>query len=94
MYHLMYHLMSRLLPQVTLLSQGRLMYHGPQHGLVAWFSGHLGHPYDAARDGIASDWAMDLISVGFGGREDSGDNGGGGGDVAVRLLGVEGGSYL
>ena len=34
--------------QVTLLSQGRLMYHGPTEGLQDWF-GRLGYAYDPDR---------------------------------------------
>jgi ATP-binding cassette subfamily G (WHITE) protein 2 len=48
---------------VTLLSCGRLMYHGPRDGLVDWFGG-LGYEYDAALHGVVSDWALDLVACG------------------------------
>jgi len=50
--------------QVTLLASGRLMYHGPRDGLVEWF-GSRGYHYDAALHGVASDWALDLVAIGF-----------------------------
>ncbi len=49
--------------QVTLLSCGRLMYHGARDGLVDWFS-TLGYHYDAALHGVVSDWALDLVACG------------------------------
>ena len=49
---------------VTLLASGRLMYHGARDGLVEWF-GSRGYHYDAALHGVASDWALDLVAVGF-----------------------------
>ncbi|GBF99632.1 ABC transporter G family [Raphidocelis subcapitata] len=54
----------RLYDKVTLLSQGRLLYHGPAAALVLWFQG-LGYSFDAARHGSAPDWALDLVSLGF-----------------------------
>lgn len=50
--------------QVTLLSSGRLMYTGPTGGLVPWFTS-LGYAYDPEIHGMASDWALDLVSLGF-----------------------------
>jgi hypothetical protein len=49
---------------VTLLASGRLMFHGACDDLVPWF-GHLGYPYDASLHGVASDWALDLVAIGF-----------------------------
>jgi len=51
-------------PQVTLLASGRLMYSGPRDGMVDWF-GSRGYHYDAALHGVASDWALDLVAIGF-----------------------------
>lgn len=51
-------------PQVTLLASGRLMYTGPTDGLVRWFTS-LGYYYDPTEHGMASDWALDLVSLGF-----------------------------
>ncbi len=50
--------------QVTLLASGRLMYYGPRDGLVEWF-GARGYHYDAGMHGVASDWALDLVAIGF-----------------------------
>uniref|UniRef100_A0A383VRM2 ABC transporter domain-containing protein n=1 Tax=Tetradesmus obliquus TaxID=3088 RepID=A0A383VRM2_TETOB len=50
--------------KVTLLASGRLMFHGVCDDLVPWF-GHLGYPYDASLHGVASDWALDLVAIGF-----------------------------
>jgi hypothetical protein len=49
---------------VTLLASGRLMFHGVCDDLVPWF-GHLGYAYDASQHGVASDWALDLVAIGF-----------------------------
>ncbi|KAI8470965.1 MAG: hypothetical protein J3K34DRAFT_520870 [Monoraphidium minutum] len=49
---------------VTLLSCGRLMYTGIRDGLVEWFASR-GFDYDAGVHGVASDWALDLVAVGF-----------------------------
>ena len=49
---------------VTLLANGRLMYYGKTDGMVPWF-GRLGYHYDPALHGVASDWALDLVAVGF-----------------------------
>jgi ATP-binding cassette, subfamily G (WHITE), member 2 len=49
---------------VTLLASGRLMYTGARDGLVEWF-GSLGYPYDPTLHGVASDWALDLVAIGF-----------------------------
>jgi len=48
---------------VTLLSCGRLMYHGARDGLVEWFA-TLGYHYDPALHGVVSDWALDLVACG------------------------------
>ncbi|KAF6258116.1 hypothetical protein COO60DRAFT_1520342 [Scenedesmus sp. NREL 46B-D3] len=50
--------------QITLLSSGRLMYTGPTEQLVPWFTS-LGYAYDHELHGMASDWALDLVSLGF-----------------------------
>ncbi|KAF6255774.1 hypothetical protein COO60DRAFT_1533203, partial [Scenedesmus sp. NREL 46B-D3] len=50
--------------KATLLASGRLMFHGVRDDLVPWF-GHLGYPYDASQHGVASDWALDLVAIGF-----------------------------
>jgi hypothetical protein len=55
--------------QVTLLSKGRLMYHGPTSAMVPWFN-VLGYPYDPAIHGAPSDWVLDLVSLGFDKRSD------------------------
>lgn len=52
------------LDQVTLLANGRLMYTGPTEDLTRWFTS-LGYHYDPAEHGMASDWALDLVSLGF-----------------------------
>jgi hypothetical protein len=50
--------------QVTLVASGRLMFFGPPDDLVPWFD-RLGYKYDAAAHGVASDWALDLVAIGF-----------------------------
>ncbi|KAF8066171.1 abcG22 [Scenedesmus sp. PABB004] len=50
--------------KVTLLAGGRLMYHGQREGMTAWF-GSLGYTHDPLQQGVASDWALDLVAVGF-----------------------------
>eukprot|EP00879_Flechtneria_rotunda_P012451 GHRR01013002.1.p1 GENE.GHRR01013002.1~~GHRR01013002.1.p1 ORF type:complete len:725 (+),score=270.17 GHRR01013002.1:301-2175(+) len=52
------------LDQVTLLSSGRLMYTGPTRDFVPWFSS-IGYNFNPVTHGIASDWALDLVSLGF-----------------------------
>ncbi|KAI8468849.1 MAG: P-loop containing nucleoside triphosphate hydrolase protein [Monoraphidium minutum] len=49
---------------VTLLASGRLMYHGPREGITPWF-GSLGYKYDSNLHGVPSDWALDLVAIGF-----------------------------
>jgi ABC-type multidrug transport system ATPase subunit len=49
---------------VTLLANGYLMYFGGTKGMVPWF-GRLGYHYDPALHGVSSDWALDLVAVGF-----------------------------
>lgn len=44
---------------------GRLLYFGPRESLVPWFSEVLGYDYDPQLHGVASDWVMDLVNVGF-----------------------------
>jgi hypothetical protein len=51
--------------QVTLLSSGYMMYSGEREGIVPWFDQGCGYPYDPAMHGLASDWIMDLVNVGF-----------------------------
>ena len=53
-----------MLWQVTLLSMGYVVYSGPPAGAVGWFNS-LGYQYNPLRDGCASDWLIDLVSVGF-----------------------------
>ncbi|GBF96283.1 ABC transporter G family [Raphidocelis subcapitata] len=48
----------------TLLASGRLMYTGPREGLTPWFSS-LGYAYDPNLHGVSSDWALDLVAIGF-----------------------------
>jgi len=50
--------------QVVLLSMGRMMYSGEREGLVPWFE-KCGYRYDPAMHGLASDWVMDLVNIGF-----------------------------
>lgn len=50
--------------QVTLLASGRLMYTGPTDDLVPWFKS-LGYYHDLQEHGVASDWALDLVALGF-----------------------------
>lgn len=50
--------------QVTLLANGRLMFHGPREDMVEWF-GSLGYVHNPLEHGVASDWALDLVAVGF-----------------------------
>lgn len=40
------------------------MFHGARDDLVPWF-GHLGYNYDPTLHGVASDWALDLVAIGF-----------------------------
>jgi hypothetical protein len=40
------------------------MYTGPTDGLTRWFTS-LGYHYDPSDHGMASDWALDLVSLGF-----------------------------
>lgn len=50
--------------RVTLLASGRLMYHGLRDNLVPWFATQ-GYSYDPTQHGVASDWALDLVAIGF-----------------------------
>ena len=43
---------------------GHVVYTGPPAGAVPWFK-TLGYEYVLVRDGSASDWLIDLVSVGF-----------------------------
>ena len=43
---------------------GHVVYTGPPGGAVPWFK-TLGYEYIPVRDGSASDWLIDLVSVGF-----------------------------
>jgi hypothetical protein len=40
------------------------MYSGPRDAMVEWF-GARGYHYDAGMHGVASDWALDLVAIGF-----------------------------
>lgn len=51
--------------QVLLVSAGMEMYFGARDGMVPWFSGQLGYPYQPTLHGVPSDWVMDLVNVGF-----------------------------
>ena len=53
--------------QALVVSSGFLVYSGPREGLVPWLAeGPLGYgPYDAQRHGVAADWVMDLVNIGF-----------------------------
>jgi ABC-type multidrug transport system ATPase subunit len=55
----------QLFDRVVLLSSGYMMYSGDREGLVPWFAEGCGYPYDPAMHGLASDWVMDLVNVGF-----------------------------
>eukprot|EP00775_Hariotina_reticulata_P008750 gene8750-8930_t len=46
---------------VTLLSSGRLMYHGPRDMLTPWFKS-LGYTRSSGEE---ADWALDLVATGF-----------------------------
>ena len=41
------------------------MFSGTVRDAVPWFTQKLGYDFDPAVSGIASDWLMDLVSVGF-----------------------------
>jgi ABC-type multidrug transport system ATPase subunit len=49
---------------MTLLANGRLMYTGPTDDMIDWF-GSQGYLYDPNLHGVPSDWALDLVAVGF-----------------------------
>lgn len=51
--------------QIVLLSLGRMMFSGACEDMVPWFVNHCGYPYDPKKHGLASDWVMDLVNVGF-----------------------------
>jgi hypothetical protein len=40
------------------------MYHGLRDNLVPWFATQ-GYSYDPTQHGVASDWALDLVAIGF-----------------------------
>jgi hypothetical protein len=56
------------------------MYHGPTAHMVSWFS-VLGYFYDPTVHGSASDWVLDLVSLGF--DKKGGEGGGGSGSAAA-----------
>lgn len=56
---------SACLVQAVLLSKGRMMYSGMRDGMVPWFVDHCHYTYDPGMHGLASDWVMDLVNVGF-----------------------------
>ena len=41
------------------------MFTGVVRDAVPWFTQKLGYDYDPAINGVASDWLMDLVSIGF-----------------------------
>lgn len=41
--------------RVLVLAAGRMMYEGPCGGVVPWFSGRLGYPYDPGGRGACSE---------------------------------------
>ncbi|GBF91578.1 hypothetical protein Rsub_04318 [Raphidocelis subcapitata] len=52
--------------EVSLLARGRLLYFGPCAEMGSWFEGGLGlGPWNPAKHGILSDWALDLVSIEF-----------------------------
>ena len=51
--------------QVVVLSEGVQLYAADPRGVVTWFANSLHYPFDQRADGAASDWLMDLVSVGF-----------------------------
>lgn len=53
------------LQRVTLVSKGRLMYHGPINDMVPWFDSLGYNDFDPAKHGVPSDWALDLVAIGF-----------------------------
>jgi hypothetical protein len=79
-----HHLSWCLLPQVTLLADGYLLFNGPAPGLAPWLGESLGRTYDPAVHGLPSDWALGLASAfGLGAvSEDSGCEGGRAGEAA------------
>lgn len=40
------------------------MYHGLRDNMVPWFATQ-GYSYDPTQHGVASDWALDLVAIGF-----------------------------
>lgn len=50
---------------MVVLSEGVQLYSADPSGVVAWFASSLHYPFDQRADGAASDWLMDLVSVGF-----------------------------
>lgn len=40
------------------------MFHGLREKMVPWFASQ-GYSYDASTHGVASDWALDLVAIGF-----------------------------
>jgi len=54
----------QMFDSVTLLANGRLMYTGKTDSMIDWF-GSQGYQYDSNLHGVPSDWALDLVAVGF-----------------------------
>lgn len=54
-----------LFHKLELVSEGHVLYFGAPGDAVTWFSGILGYDYLPRRDGMVSDWLLDLVSVGF-----------------------------
>jgi hypothetical protein len=65
------------------------MYTGPTEQLVPWFTS-LGYAYDPELHGMASDWALDLVSLGFTKPQQEGDAS----SAAVDAPAVEGTAVL
>lgn len=52
-----------------MVSSGHMIYSGAREGLVPWLTAEDGPlrygPYCPARHGVAADWVMDLVNIGF-----------------------------
>ena len=48
--------------QVAILTEGRCVYYGPPDGVVPWFNGSLGYPYDShTTSESVPDWIIDVV---------------------------------
>ncbi len=55
-----------LFDRITLLASGCLLYHGTRDSMLAWLGPEgLGFSYDARLHGAPSDWALDIVAIGF-----------------------------